>query len=169
MLDGINRPVSVPGFHLSHPLSPHHGHSHCLPVICSCIIPFRSSLMVLAAGGDIERAVDLLEHHNAREMMRERHGRHRQPQRRPLLDALGQTARAADEQAYFACPRDCQARKIVRELLGGHRFSLDAHRYDGRARPDPALDERSLAVERLRDLALGGRLRQPLLGQLDDL
>ena len=68
MLDGINRPVPVPGFHLSHPLSPHHGHSHCLPVICSFVIPFRSSLMVLAAGGDIERAVDLLEHHNAREM-----------------------------------------------------------------------------------------------------
>ena len=42
--------------------------------------------MVLAAGGDIERAVDLLEHHNAREMMRERHGRHGQPQRSLLLD-----------------------------------------------------------------------------------
>ena len=30
-------------------------------------------------------------------------------------------------------------------------------------------DLRGRQIERLRDLALGGRLRQPLLGQLDDL
>ena len=66
-------------------------------------------------------------------------------------------------------PETVRREKIVRELLGRHRLSLNAHRDDGRARPDPALDKRSLAVERLRDLALGGRLRQPLLGQLDDL
>ena len=148
MLDGINRPVSVPGFHLSHPLSPHHGHSHCLLVIfasaphigqrilpvlgsgldfggsfggsccrrysrtkknapsssttaiaaiCSFVMLSLFSLVILAARCDIERAVYLFEHHDPREMMRERHGRHGQPQRGPLLDALGQTARAADE------------------------------------------------------------------------
>ena len=124
--------------------------------------------MILAACGDIECAVDLLEHHHAGEVMRKGHGRHGQPQRGLLLDALGQAARAADEQADFARSRNGEPRKIVRELLGRHRLSLDAHRDDRRPWPDLALDERRLAVERLRDFSLGGRLRKPLLGQLDD-
>ena len=100
--------------------------------------------------------------------MREGHGRHGQPQRGLLLDFLGQAARTADEQADSARSRNGEPRKIVRELLGRHRLSLDAHRDDRRPRPDLALDERRLAVERLRDFSLGGRLRKPLLGQLDD-
>ena len=116
MLAAFNRVVFVPKLYLIQPQSPHHGHSHCLPVtfasaphigqrilpvfgsgfgtggsfggsycrrysrtkktapsssttaiaaICSFVMLFLVSLVVLAACRDIERAVNLLEHHHS--------------------------------------------------------------------------------------------------------
>ena len=116
MLATFNRVVFIPKLYLSQPESPHHGHSHCLPVTfasaphigqrilpvfgsglgfggsfggscyrrysstkkttpsssttaiaasCSFVMLSLFSLVVLAACRDIERAVNLLEHHHS--------------------------------------------------------------------------------------------------------
>ena len=63
--------------------------------------------MVFSSGGDVEGAVNLFEHHNAREMVREGHGGHGQAQVCGLLECFVHAAGAADQHADA---RDAAAR-----------------------------------------------------------
>ena len=61
----------------------------------------RPSFVIFSAAQNIERAIDLFQQHDTRQMVRKGHGRHGQPQCRLAFECLVQPARAADEEAQL--------------------------------------------------------------------
>ena len=122
--------------------------------------------MILRARVDRARAVDLLGEHDARQMVRECHRRHAQPQRRLALEALVEAERPADEKAHLRRAARGVTGELPRERLAREEFALDAHGDHGRALRDARANGQRLFFQRGVDLFLRRALRQALLRQL---
>ena len=112
--------------------------------LCFQLLRHGSSPMllfvILRARVDRARAVDLLGEHDARQMVRERHRRHTQPQRRLALELLVQTERPADKKAHLRRAARSVTGQLPCERLAREELSLDAHGDHGRALRDARAD-----------------------------
>lgn len=108
--------------------------------------------MIARAGVDLVRAVDLLEQHHPRQMVREGHGRHGKAQVGALLHARVQAGAAADEKGQLRSARGGELRQLFREGFAAQLRALDAQGDDRAALGELFLDERGLPGERLLDL-----------------
>lgn len=90
--------------------------------------------MIFSAARYHERAVDLLEEHDSRELMREGHSGHRELEVCAALDLVGKSVRAAYDKNKVPAAADRRLLNVSAELLGGELPALYAHRIDTRRR-----------------------------------
>ena len=125
--------------------------------------------MIFRTGGDLTGPVDLLQQHDAGQVMGKRHRRHGQPPVGLVLQVLRKAHAAADEERQLAFAGHRQLLHPAAQLHAGAGLPLDAQ---GDDRPAPGqLFPYGGGLRRQRPLNLRRRgvLRQAALRQLDDL
>lgn len=98
-----------------------------------CSPDFFCVIYDISAGCNIERPIQLFQHHHARQMMGKRHRRHGQPQLRGFFEAFIQSARTAYQHTDVRHAASHPFAQLIRELFTGQRTALNAHGNHGTA------------------------------------
>ena len=112
-------------------------------------------------------AIELLEHHHPRQMVRERHFRHGKLPVRQLLEARIHSERRADQEARSAPAASLHGGQRRRQLLRGQLRPLGREHAEPRALWDPRADQLRFLRQPLRDLCGRRIVRQARFRQLD--
>ena len=125
--------------------------------------------MVFAAGLDGLGPVDLLQDHDPGQMVGEGHSSHGQLEIGLVLDLLADAEGGADEEAGAALSGILHVSELVRKFLGGQDLALGSENAEPAVLRNFGEDHLRLLVKTRLDFGRGGVLREPMLGQLDEL
>ena len=125
--------------------------------------------MVFASGLDGLGPVDLLQDHDPCQMVGEGHLSHGKLEIGLVLDLLADAEGGADQETGTGFAGIFHILELSREFLAGEDLTLGGEDAKPRTLGDLLENELRFLVEARLDLGRGGVLREPVLGQLDDL